>query len=598
MRHKHRATTPCIIKLIYQPAPYFGIDLGTTFSCIAYQYPDTRQTKIIIADTSAKRQYCIPTAVYFPPKKKDKLLFGYEARHKLATDPENVIFDIKRIIGRKFNDPEVALFANNHQFKITTEHDSIQIIIPNRNIMISPEQALGVILKHLVQMAVKEVNIVTDEAINVVISIPAFFHNGQRRAVISAARLAHLDAKILIIEPTAAAIAHMQRSTLPKDDYKLFLVFDYGGGTLDCSVMRCAGLECNVLAVAGNSTLGGIDFDYVIKDIIETKMKDTYGINREEMDEAQLLEDSERIKIGLSVNEQYSYKYKDKPEIIIKRTEFEKHTQTEKLLKAAMKTAKDAITPDTDHPQFVASNVRMLLMIGGSSKIPLVKKKLRKAFTRTNLKLEFPELDPQLMVITGSAVLAGSMIYDKKVPVTDVIPLSLGFDVWRGGTGGHMDIIVPKNTHYPLEVNKTYCQIIINGKTRTSDVLDLYEGEDAKVEHNHFISSLSVKTLIPRETCNTGTVGGGTLHAVFRVDANGIITIHGVAHKKDGSDGNVYTMSLSLKTEDGSISKTEVNRMKNDLESWFFIIKTAQKSKRRSGSPAKKPWYMFFKQEL
>eukprot|EP01083_Nonionella_stella_P175058 608594_1 len=76
MRHNHRATTPCIIKLIYQPAPYFGIDLGTTFSCIAYQYPDTRKTKIIIADTSAKRQYCIPTAVYFPPKKKDKLLLA------------------------------------------------------------------------------------------------------------------------------------------------------------------------------------------------------------------------------------------------------------------------------------------------------------------------------------------------------------------------------------------------------------------------------------------------------------------------------------------------------------------------------------------
>eukprot|EP01084_Bolivina_argentea_P250488 419684_1 len=430
MRHATRSTTPCIIKLIYQPAPYFGIDLGTTFSCIAYQYPDInyhtnkRQTKIITADTSSKRQYCIPTAVYFPQSKKDKLLFGYDARHKLSSDNENVIFDIKRIIGRQWNDPEVQQFANSHPFKITTEDEkNIRILIPNRNTMISPEQALAVILRHLISVTLKEVNIVTDNAINVVISIPAFFYNGQRRAIQSAAKLANLDAKVLVVEPTAAAIAHIYYSSVPADNAKLFLVFDYGGGTLDCSIMRCIGLECDVLAVSGNSTLGGIDYDHVIKDIIIQKLVNTYNIKSDSIDKSKLLEDSEMIKISLSTNTQHLYKYKNKPTIIIKRKEFENHPRTKQLMKSAIDTAKKAMEQkDPNNPKFVASNIRMLLMIGGSSNIPIIQKKLREAFPRDTLKLEFPEIDPQLMVITGSAVLAGSMVYDKKFTVADVIP--------------------------------------------------------------------------------------------------------------------------------------------------------------------------------
>eukprot|EP01084_Bolivina_argentea_P316463 548576_1 len=410
-------------------------------------------------------------------------------------------------------------------------------------------------------------NIPTEVRIGAVVSIPAFFHNGQRRAIQSAAKLANIEVKELVVEPTAGAMAHKYYSSVAEDDLKLFQVFDYGGGTLDCSVMRCTGLECEVLGVAGNSTLGGIDYDRVIREIIIDKLK----IDKTKINEGELLEDSEMIKKWLSKNDQYSYKYKDKSSIIITRTEFEKHPKTQKLVESAMKLAKLAMNGSPKVFKF--SNIRMILMIGGSSNLPIIRKTIEKTFSTSNrhsITVQYlEEGDSQLMVTAGSAVLAGYMAYDRKITVSNVIPLPLGFSVCHSGGKdcGHMDIVVEKNTQYPLEVNKTYCQ---HKRSATSSTLKLYEGENPKVVDNHFISKLRVKNLIPYDgTCKNI----GTHHVIFRIDENGIVTIHGVAHKEDGSDGDVYTMSLSLSTDDGSLLQTQINKMKRKLESWFNIKK-------------------------
>eukprot|EP01084_Bolivina_argentea_P316462 548573_1 len=426
----------CAFELVVYKTPLFGIDLGTTFSCIAYQFPEKnlqtnkRDIKYITADLSKTRQKCIPTAIYFPSNKQHTVLVGYEAREKLNSDPQNVIFDIKRIIGRKWKDPEVKQFAKTHPFEITTtypDEDNIRIKIKNRNMRISPEQALAVILKHLAQTAMRVLNIPTEVRIGAVVSIPAFFHNGQRRAIQSAAKLANIEVKELVVEPTAGAMAHKYYSSVAEDDLKLFQVFDYGGGTLDCSVMRCTGLECEVLGVAGNSTLGGIDYDRVIREIIIDKLK----IDKTKINEGELLEDSEMIKKWLSKNDQYSYKYKDKSSIIITRTEFEKHPKTQKLVESAMKLAKLAMNGSPKVFKF--SNIRMILMIGGSSNLPIIRKTIEKTFSTSNrhsITVQYlEEGDSQLMVTAGSAVLAGYMAYDRKITVSNVIPLPLGFSV-------------------------------------------------------------------------------------------------------------------------------------------------------------------------
>eukprot|EP01084_Bolivina_argentea_P194240 333239_1 len=491
-------STECHLTVIFQEAPYFGIDLGTTFSCIAYQSKETdhktntRKTEIVLVDKSTRRQYCIPTAVYFPLD-METILFGQDAMDQLANDPLNVIYDIKRIIGRKYLDFEVNLFQQNHLFTVISGMDGkIEILIPNRNMTISAEQALASIIIHLIEIAIRQLGTVYSDSINVVISVPAFFTNGQRRAVKSVAQLAKLKLQILVVEPTAAALAHTYYASVPTDDMKLFMVFDFGGGTLDCSVMRCYGLQCDVLSVEGNSTLGGIDFDHVVEDIIVDKLVSEHGINTNEIDYGTLLKDAEMLKKGLSKNDQHEFKYNDElPEIVITQKEFENHPRTIELINAAIQVAYRAL--NGNNTKFLSSNVRMILMVGGTSNIPIISKTLKAAFEnefslaeikndnsvhkikhrKHALKIEFPDIDPQLMVITGSAVLSGSLAYDKNsaaaeilaedsfaasatngILLNDVIPLSLGFEVCKRVKHnnnktlqcGFMSVMVPKNS--------------------------------------------------------------------------------------------------------------------------------------------------------
>ena len=315
----------CVLTGEVVSQPILGIDLGTTYSCIAYQLPCQYQkdkkdkndvnningkkklkTRIIDVSDSIPGlirtdpiDVCIPTAVYFKPDGKN-ILIGESAMEKLDIDPENVIYDVKRVIGREKNDPEVEAFKSKHKFRISTNGDHFKILVPNLENRyhdnddddfdnfdkyrdgITPEEALAIILQHLVKIASRELGIPYIR--DVVVSVPAYFHNGQRRAIRSACHIASLNPIHLVVEPSAAAIAHQYYSTKNSDNDNnnnninnndknmVFMAFDFGGGTLDCSVVNCAGIQCLVLSVEGNSTLGGIDFDHVLMDIIVEKL--------------------------------------------------------------------------------------------------------------------------------------------------------------------------------------------------------------------------------------------------------------------------------------------------------------------------------------
>ena len=182
-----------------------------------------------------------------------------------------MIYDIKRIAGRAIDDPEFKQFNDTHLFKI--EDNNQYIWIPNLGETVLFEQILSLILSHLVDICSTELNIPYLDLNEVVVSIPALFHNGQRKAIRSSCHLANLNPSLLVIEPTAASLAHSYSNVIPSKELKFFITFDFGGGTLDCSVMRCTGLECEVLSVTGNSSLGGINFDNIIKDIIIDKFR-------------------------------------------------------------------------------------------------------------------------------------------------------------------------------------------------------------------------------------------------------------------------------------------------------------------------------------
>ena len=199
--HSYYRDRVCDIQIIAYDAPYFGIDLGTTYSCIAYQQPminiDTkvRDTTIVFADDKNQR-YCIPTAIYFPPN-NHSILIGYDATNKIHEDPENVIYDVKRIMGRNINDSDLEQFKQDHAFKLTDGRYP-EIIIPNRdNIIIRPEQALAAILIHLVKRASDEFGVPWIK--DVVISTPAIFHDSQRKAVYGAANLAGMNISDIVV---------------------------------------------------------------------------------------------------------------------------------------------------------------------------------------------------------------------------------------------------------------------------------------------------------------------------------------------------------------------------------------------------------------
>ena len=595
----------CSINAIFHESPYFGIDLGTTYSCIAYQErkSNKRQTKIIVADEH-RAEYCIPTAVYFPPNHKTtQVIIGEDALKKLASDPFNVIYDVKRIVGRKCDDPEIKSFQARHEFNVTCYNDDVpKIFIPNLGNnggeFIVPEQVLAVILGHLVEIASKEFGV--PYIGDVVISIPALFHNGQRKAIHSAGSLAGLNVKQLTVEPTAAALAYSYYSSTPSDNFKLFLTFDMGGGTIDCSVLRCTGVDCQVLGVKGNSSLGGIDFDYIIRDIMILKYEKQHKWNNIKSSSklmAKFLKVAERVKKSLSVSTQHQVTMTndqllktEKKSIIIMREEFEKHPQTKELIDSAIQTAKDAINTD----KIKASNIRMILMIGGTTKIPIIQERLRQEFginsnninNNRQLKLVFPSDDPQLQVVKGSAIIGSSLAFDingqndafKQIVLEDVIPLSLGFSICITTTTdnddnnnnslgkpecGIMDIIIDKNSHYPTREHTVYCQ-----KDPKSSIakLDLYEGEDKFVKNNYLLSHLSISNIPKRDptVCDSIIVE-------FIIDKNGIAIIEAIVNDKNktNTQRKKFKNTLSVVSNDGNLSKQDIKTLKATMISWF-----------------------------
>ncbi|ETN97749.1 70 kDa heat shock protein, partial [Reticulomyxa filosa] len=300
-----------------------------------------------------RKQYCLPTAIYFSKKTDAPIIFGEDALKMLPMDPQNVIYDVKRLLGRRMDDLEMVQFQDAHMFKVIGDTYP-RIWVPNHKMWISPEQVLAVVLVHLMQMA--SLHFQAPYIRDVVVSIPAYFHNAQRKSVRSACHLAGLNLLKLVVEPTAAALAHSYYSATPDDNYKQFLTFDCGGGTTDCRT-------------EGNSSLGGIDFDGVIQELLFEKFRDEHGWTTANAEmKAQIIRESEKVKRSLTENdhETVSLKYNDVYfSVKITREEFETHPRTLALVQQAIDTVKRAI-----------ANARMEKR-SGMTDVPLLKSNIR-----------------------------------------------------------------------------------------------------------------------------------------------------------------------------------------------------------------------------
>eukprot|EP01084_Bolivina_argentea_P104735 187525_1 len=446
----------------------------------------------------------------------------------LETDAENVIYDMKRIIGRNATQDyqEFQEFNNTHFFHINDDINSI--FIPNWERSVSFEQIVAIIFGYLVESASDEwlkqqpyLDNKFNDFSKVLVSIPTSFHTGQRNAIRNACILAGLNPVRLEAEPLLAAIAfthNVSHSDTIENDLKSFLVFDFGGGTLDCAIIRCnRKVQCTVVSVHGDNHLGGIDFDEVIQHIIQEKLREK-GLDNSTINDLKftIASMAEQIKIDLSSQLEVS-RMINGVQIVINKDNFENHVQTETLKNQMVDVVKEVISI----VKYSVSLIRAVLLVGGTSKLPLVKDKLESyfadepAFQKYQLpKFLSSDIDQQMMIVSGAAIICGALNFNDEsssgilaTSITDVAPLPYGFARCESTATGLYPVNV-NQCHIMHKISKTgqyfgtklrvaeICQI---KPKSTSMTLDLFEGFNKSVKFNYYLGQIIIHNIEARD---------------------------------------------------------------------------------------------------
>lgn len=493
-----------------------GIDLGTTFSVISYLKADN--TVEIIPNKYGNRT--TPSVVSI--ENDGNVLVGEAALDIAKNLPaENTIHTVKRSIGK------------NKKFKIN-------------NIEYSPEQISSEILKYLKECAEEYLGKKVD---NAVITVPAYFNNDQRVSTKVAGELAGLNVLRIINEPTAASLAY----GLDKKNDSTILVYDLGGGTFDVTVLKLTdGVDFHVLSTAGNTELGGIDFDQVIKNIALNKFKITNSLEGQNLQfsslqNVKLNEVAEKVKKALSIsNKAYffidlimtnSFKYVDLKETI-SRNEFE-----DGILNLVNLT-KDCIDQALNDAKLSYSDIDEIVFVGGSTRIPFISQKIEEWTGKKPNRSINPDEAVSIGAAIQASVLSGTT--DKEVYLVDVTPLSLGIET----QGGYMSVMIKRNTHVPAEFKEIFTTSVDD---QTSVDVKVYQGERPQTSNNHFLGEFKL------ENIKKSKRGVPKIEVVFDIDANGILKVKAI----DQETMEEQSLVLSGKS---SLDKTEIMKILKDAE--------------------------------
>ncbi|KAK8899955.1 hypothetical protein M9Y10_002278 [Tritrichomonas musculus] len=497
----------------------FGIDLGTTFSSIAYL---KRGKPCVINIIPSK--VSIPSAVAY---QKDKPpIVGYDALDRQIQNPELVIYDTKRMLGRRFQDEEIQKISKAWPFKIEKSDNDDGIIINLENIgkKIRPYEASGEILKYLVDCANQDIN--CGHRINdVVITIPANFNEIQRQETKKAADYAGLHVLRLISEPAAAGISYSYNC----DEYdeeeeeeeeendetkkikekrtsnkKYYFIFDFGGGTLDVSLLTYAKKEFNVVAVDGDPMFGGRDIDELLVNhfIAKEKLENYYTdplIMKEIRDKMNL------VKIELSTKNEY------KIDLNINNTKIDFQLSLEdfdKIISPVSSKLLDPVNRILNLKKLQKSDIKHIILVGGSSNMKFVEKKLKDFFG----EIPYHGVDCAKAIAEGAAIVA-SKAHEKAKTIKDVCPYNFGDST----LGGQMSVIIKKNTPLPVTEFEKFTTVFNYQETIQFDV---YEGDSENVKDNNHLGSFYISGL-PREEA-----GEIEVTVFFELDQNGILSAH------------------------------------------------------------------------
>ncbi len=515
-------------------AKIIGIDLGTTNSCVAIM--DGSQPRIIENSEGARTT---PSIVAFTENER---LVGQAAKRQAVTNASNTIFAVKRLIGRRADDPMLAKDLKNLPYHVVNGGNG-DAWVETRGEKFSPSQISAIILQKMKETAEAYLGETVTQA---VITVPAYFNDAQRQATKDAGKIAGLEVLRIINEPTAAALAY----GLDKKETKTIAVYDLGGGTFDITILEIDDGLFEVKSTNGDTFLGGEDFDMRIVNYLADEFKKEHGVDLtlDKMALQRLKEAAEKAKIELSsssqteINQPFISMDRNTGQplhLVVKLTRAKLESLVEDLIKRSIKPCQAALKD----AGVSISDIDEVVLVGGMTRMPRVIEEVTKFFGKEPHK----GVNPDEVVAAGAAIQAGVLQGDvKDVVLLDVTPLSLGIET----LGGVFTRLIDRNTTIPTKKSQIFSTAEDNQNAVT---LRVFQGEREMAADNKLLGQFNLENIPPAPR------GVPQIEVTFDIDANGIVTVKA----KDKGTGKEQAITIQAS---GGLSDADIERMVKDAE--------------------------------